>query len=211
MPFDFLRRGMKAPAATRSGGATGSDPAAARGEAAIRFDGLTDEWRLTGTMHAEGRLSDLLNRRESIAISDVFVLIIRPDQHPQRHRGGSAEHRRQQIDPDEAEIAQQYRGRQRARGIHAGATDRAGEHRLQSDHAAHGDAGHHAGLFRPGRDVENHQHQDHREHGFQRERLPGRSGWNRRAQRRPIAEHRQQRAAGAECAQHLRRDVRRDF
>jgi hypothetical protein len=69
VPFDFLRRGSKGPAATRS--SAGSHPAAARGEAAIRFDGLTDEWRLTGTMHAEGRLSDLLNRRESIAISDV--------------------------------------------------------------------------------------------------------------------------------------------
>src|SRR5207253_4716741 len=72
VPFDFLRRGKKAgaPAGAGTGGA-GADRAATRAEPAIRFDGLTDEWRLTGTMHAEGRLSDVLNRRESIAISDV--------------------------------------------------------------------------------------------------------------------------------------------
>jgi len=38
---------------------------------AVRFDGLTEDWRLTGTMHVEGRLSDVLNRRETISISDV--------------------------------------------------------------------------------------------------------------------------------------------
>jgi hypothetical protein len=38
---------------------------------AVRFDGLTEDWRLTGTMHVEGRLSDALNRRETISISDV--------------------------------------------------------------------------------------------------------------------------------------------
>jgi hypothetical protein len=38
---------------------------------AVKFDGLTEDWRLTGTMHVEGRLSDALNRRETISISDV--------------------------------------------------------------------------------------------------------------------------------------------
>jgi hypothetical protein len=38
---------------------------------AVAFDGLTEEWRLRGMMHVEGRLSDALNKRESIAISDV--------------------------------------------------------------------------------------------------------------------------------------------
>lgn len=68
MPFDFLRR-KKSPAAGRAApGKTA--PAGARGTA-IRFDGLTEEWRLLGSMHVEGRLSDALNKREAVPISDV--------------------------------------------------------------------------------------------------------------------------------------------
>ena len=37
----------------------------------VEFEGLTEEWRLVGVMHLEGRLSDALNRREAIAISDM--------------------------------------------------------------------------------------------------------------------------------------------
>jgi hypothetical protein len=37
----------------------------------LRFDGLTEEWRLVGTMRLDGRLSDALNRRQPIEISDV--------------------------------------------------------------------------------------------------------------------------------------------
>ena len=37
----------------------------------IRFDGLTEEWRLVRRMLISGRLTDVLNRREAIAISDV--------------------------------------------------------------------------------------------------------------------------------------------
>jgi hypothetical protein len=37
----------------------------------IGFEGLTEEWRLVGKMHLDGRLSDALNRREAIAISDM--------------------------------------------------------------------------------------------------------------------------------------------
>jgi hypothetical protein len=33
----------------------------------VAFEGLTEEWRLVGVMHLEGRLSDVLNRREPIA------------------------------------------------------------------------------------------------------------------------------------------------
>jgi hypothetical protein len=65
VPFDFLRR--RKPAAA---GAAGRPAAESRG-ATIRFDGLTEEWRLLGTMHVEGRLSDVLNRREAVPISDV--------------------------------------------------------------------------------------------------------------------------------------------
>lgn len=69
MPFGFLRRGEKKeePGATAPG-ARGGSRGGARG---LPFDGLTEEWRLVGRMEIEGRLSDVLNRRESIAISDV--------------------------------------------------------------------------------------------------------------------------------------------
>jgi hypothetical protein len=65
VPFDFLRRKKPAVGPGAKGG-----PAESRG-ATIRFDGLTEEWRLLGTMHVEGRLSDVLNRREAVPISDV--------------------------------------------------------------------------------------------------------------------------------------------
>ena len=69
MPFDFLKKGKPA----QETGADAADPSAmpvvhAKG---IAFDGLTEEWRLVGAMQLEGRLSDVLNRRESIPISDV--------------------------------------------------------------------------------------------------------------------------------------------
>lgn len=68
MPFDFLRRGSPKPAPETA-------PAPARpgsGSRGVPFDGLTEEWRLVGRMEVEGRLSDVLNRRESIAISSVY-------------------------------------------------------------------------------------------------------------------------------------------
>ena len=65
MPFDFLKR-RKAP----GGEEAAAGPAEVAG-AEIRFEGLTEEWRLVGTMHVEGRLSDVLNRREAVPLSDV--------------------------------------------------------------------------------------------------------------------------------------------
>jgi len=64
MPFGFPRRGSAKPSPGPSSARAGSG----RG---IPFDGLTEEWRLVGQMEIEGRLSDVLNRRESIAISEV--------------------------------------------------------------------------------------------------------------------------------------------
>jgi hypothetical protein len=64
MPFGFLRRDAK-PA---SPDARERSRSAGRG---IPFDGVTEDWRLVGRMEIEGRLSDVLNRRESIAIADV--------------------------------------------------------------------------------------------------------------------------------------------
>ena len=65
MPFDFLRRGSPKPAPETAPARPGS------GSRGVPFEGLTEEWRLVGRMEVEGRLSDVLNRRESIAISGV--------------------------------------------------------------------------------------------------------------------------------------------
>jgi hypothetical protein len=67
VPFDFLRRGKRGDAAPS---AAGSD-AAILETRAVPFDGLTEEWRIEGLMHIDGRLSDALNRREEIALSGV--------------------------------------------------------------------------------------------------------------------------------------------
>jgi hypothetical protein len=66
VPFDFLKRRKEAPAAAAT-------PAAAAGPTGrgIPFDGLTEEWRIVGKMHVSGRLSDAINKREAITISDV--------------------------------------------------------------------------------------------------------------------------------------------
>lgn len=76
MPFDFLRRKKPADAVAspkpvaRPGPKPGSKHDRRSGTF-IRFDGLTEEWRLVGQMHIDGRLSDALNRREALPISGV--------------------------------------------------------------------------------------------------------------------------------------------
>lgn len=66
MPFGIFRRGDNKPAAdTPEPGPAGS------GSRGVPFDGLTEDWRLVGRMEIEGRLSDVLNRREDIPISGV--------------------------------------------------------------------------------------------------------------------------------------------
>lgn len=72
MPFNFLRK--KPP--VEEPAAPAVDPTtevieSARKTGGVAFDGLTEEWRLVGVMHIDGRLSDALNRREAIAIADV--------------------------------------------------------------------------------------------------------------------------------------------
>lgn len=66
MPFGFLRR-RKGDDAARPA-APSTNTGASRG---IPFDGLTEEWRIVGNIDVSGRLSDTLNRRESLTISDV--------------------------------------------------------------------------------------------------------------------------------------------
>ncbi len=67
MPFNLFRRRGEPPPSPAPGGA----PRPSAGDHGVAFDGLTEEWRLIGLMHIDGRLSDALNRREAIAISDV--------------------------------------------------------------------------------------------------------------------------------------------
>ena len=68
MPLNFLRR--KKAEAPKSAAATPTSSARAP-RTGVAFDGVTEEWRLVGRMNVEGRLSDALNKRESIAIHDV--------------------------------------------------------------------------------------------------------------------------------------------
>jgi hypothetical protein len=67
VPFDFLKRRKDGPAAEPAPSAA---PAVAPGRG-IAFDAVTEEWRLTGRMDVDGRLSDVLNKRESVPIDDV--------------------------------------------------------------------------------------------------------------------------------------------
>jgi hypothetical protein len=67
VPFDFLKRkGARADPAAPA--ATGRVQGETR---SVAFEGFTEEWRLVGTMHVAGRLSDVINRREPIEISEV--------------------------------------------------------------------------------------------------------------------------------------------
>jgi hypothetical protein len=73
VPLNFLRRkkagpepaSVSQPDAAPSGAPVGAE------RSGISFDGVTEEWRLVGRMSIEGRLSDALNKREAIAISEV--------------------------------------------------------------------------------------------------------------------------------------------
>lgn len=68
MPFGIFRRGDSKPATDEPAPVPGRSGSGSRG---IPFDGLTEDWRLVGRMEIEGRLSDVLNRREDIPISGV--------------------------------------------------------------------------------------------------------------------------------------------
>jgi hypothetical protein len=67
MPFGFHRRGRGAKAKVMPAGAGGTG----RARAGVPFDGLTEDWRLVGFMELDGRLLDILNRREAIPIGDM--------------------------------------------------------------------------------------------------------------------------------------------
>jgi hypothetical protein len=69
VPFDFLKRKPAEPAADAA--ATASSAATADAGRGTVFDGYTEEWRLVGRMEVDTRLSDALNKRDPITISDV--------------------------------------------------------------------------------------------------------------------------------------------
>jgi hypothetical protein len=66
VPFDFLKRKKEVSELDAATGAAGGS-----GVRGVTFDGLTDEWRIVGEMHIAARLSDALNKREAVTISDV--------------------------------------------------------------------------------------------------------------------------------------------
>jgi hypothetical protein len=70
VPLNFLRRKKSAAPASAATTST-SAPSSRTIRTGVAFDGVTEEWRLVGRMNVEGRLSDALNKRESIAIHDV--------------------------------------------------------------------------------------------------------------------------------------------
>lgn len=69
MPFDFLRR--RKPDTTSTGAAVPKATGSARRGRGVPFDGLTEEWRIIAEMDIDGRMSDALNKREAITISNV--------------------------------------------------------------------------------------------------------------------------------------------
>lgn len=72
MPFDFLRRKKEPEQEDRESAGPVDRPAATPSSGrGVPFDGLTEEWRLVGRMEISGRLSDALNRREAIPLTDV--------------------------------------------------------------------------------------------------------------------------------------------
>jgi hypothetical protein len=66
LPLNFLRK-KKADEPVAAPVTAGGRPT----RTGVAFDGVTEEWRLIGRMSVSGRLSDALNKRESIAIHDV--------------------------------------------------------------------------------------------------------------------------------------------
>jgi len=66
VPFDLFRRRKDEPAKPSAKGSAEARPG--RG---VPFDGLTEEWRIVGRMDVVRRLSDALNKREAVPISEV--------------------------------------------------------------------------------------------------------------------------------------------
>jgi hypothetical protein len=70
MPFGFLRR-KPAEAAKAAADSAALDPMHRGAPRGVAFTAITEDWRLRGRMQISGRLSDALNKREAIQITDV--------------------------------------------------------------------------------------------------------------------------------------------
>ena len=71
MPFDFLKRNKADRPPSRRRPRRRRPRRRPARPAGTRSRASREEWRLTGTMDVDGRLSDALNKREPIAINDV--------------------------------------------------------------------------------------------------------------------------------------------
>ena len=72
MPFGFLKRKPAEVAPTAAPApAAAPDPMHRGAPRGVAFTAITEDWRLRGRMQIVGRLSDALNKREAIAISEV--------------------------------------------------------------------------------------------------------------------------------------------
>jgi hypothetical protein len=76
VPFGFLKRKPAEEAASKTTPAASapaaSDPMHRGAPRGVAFTAVTEDWRLQGRMQISGRLSDALNKREAIAISEVL-------------------------------------------------------------------------------------------------------------------------------------------
>ena len=73
MPFGFRKRkpAEAAPTPVTPAPAPDPDPMHRGAPRGVAFTAITEDWRLRGRMQIAGRLSDALNKREAIAITDV--------------------------------------------------------------------------------------------------------------------------------------------
>ncbi|MFN8630840.1 MAG: hypothetical protein U0838_11140 [Chloroflexota bacterium] len=75
MPFGFLKRKPADDASSKTTAAAtpaAPDPMHRGAPRGVAFTAITEDWRLQGRMQITGRLSDALNKREAIAISEVL-------------------------------------------------------------------------------------------------------------------------------------------
>jgi len=70
VPFDFLKKSKGQPPEPDPVEQPVAEIPTVKAKG-IPFDGLTEEWRLVGAMQLEGRLSDALNKRDTIPMADV--------------------------------------------------------------------------------------------------------------------------------------------
>jgi hypothetical protein len=71
VPFGFLKRKQRAESDPAPAAPPAPDTHHRGSSRGVPFTAITEDWRLRGRMEISGRLSDALNKREAITISDV--------------------------------------------------------------------------------------------------------------------------------------------